>query len=1118
MASPRILTFNFHEPYLCLMAKTGYRFTVGLYESPPLARTWQTKFRPIPKNITLVEEHVWQRDLAAGKYDLVIAQNEMNALSVLKNNPKGTPALMVAHNRRSFLETTIEGNPEEGVDAYANLLEQLQQSFDFVFISESKRRDYRIPGVVIRPGIDIDDYAVREGEGYVGDDERVLRVGNSMRSRDLMFDVDLQEKICEGFDNVIVGEDPGIPRAIPSESFDDLLSKYRSHRCLLHVTKEDWEDGYNLSMLEAMACGMPVVSYGNRTSPLINGKDGLISYDAEELRAGIRNLLQDKDLAKQIGERGQQTLAEKFPISAFVGNWKQAIESAISRGAKSKTVSPSQPDSAADSGAELPRLSVLMEYMASPITTGLYFENAARKKHNVVSVGPRIPEDVFGKWGFETAPPYYPPHQVEMPMQGTYSDALSKVPDGFKPDVLLWIDSGLQSISEDVDLIGVPRICFLIDTHIAPDVRIKIAANFHFTFLAQKAQVEMFKQAGIERVAWLPLACSPELHVCVPSCEREYDVAYVGGLSDEEGGRRSGLLEKVRERFPKSFVGRAWPDEMAKIYAKSKIVVNACVNRDVNMRVFEAMASGALLITDEADGLEDLFKDGKHLVVYHDDSELCELIEEYLRDDEKRTKIAEAGCRYVLKHHTYDIRLEQMLGAVLEESGSLGGASGEGRFHKCGYYKQARPELLCQVPLDAQRVLDCGCGSGEFGSALKARGTKVVVGIEIVERAWEEAKNALDDALLGSIEDIELPFDDGYFDCICFGDVLEHLVDPAAVLRKVSRVLNPDGIIIMSIPNVRYFQVVEMLANGRWKYEDAGILDRTHLRFFTAFEMVELVKAAELELVKITPLSITPTDLAPRNADGSLTLGRLTIHDLSDHEYSDFLVYQYLVIASKPKTASLHEVQELLKKEDFANAYDMASSLQGVDEFDRKSIMGMAAARIGKLDLAEKIYHEALNLKPGSGRVQGELGTVLVAMNRSDEALSFLGQAIEKEPENENYLGALGLAYLNEGKKKKAFDFLKKSLDINFHRSELLPHLIQTAYDIHKLEDAEPIVARFVEFYPGNAEMTYNLAAILNKLGKVEQAREALETLLIIEPEHPKALELMAEIAGKTQE
>src|SRR5690606_24171465 len=102
MAGPRVLTFNFHEPYLCLMARTGYPITVGHYESGDLHRVWQTSFRPIPPNIHIAREAEWRHDLQHNKFDVIVAHNETNAASVFKSSP---PALLVCHNRRSFIRS-----------------------------------------------------------------------------------------------------------------------------------------------------------------------------------------------------------------------------------------------------------------------------------------------------------------------------------------------------------------------------------------------------------------------------------------------------------------------------------------------------------------------------------------------------------------------------------------------------------------------------------------------------------------------------------------------------------------------------------------------------------------------------------------------------------------------------------------------------------------------------------------------------------------------------------------------------------------------------------------------------------------------------------------------------
>ncbi|MFO7976395.1 MAG: glycosyltransferase family 4 protein, partial [Candidatus Hydrogenedentota bacterium] len=330
MAAPRILTFNFHEPYLCLMAQTGLPFLIGQYNEAPLARKWHKHYRPIPPSFTFLEEKTWRRELDQGQFDVVIAQNETNAADICKLVLESrTPLILVCHNRRTFLETTIPETAGNQHETFRRLIDTVREFAEFVFISETKRADYGIPGRVIRPGVDVDNYG-----NYTGEVPAVIRVGNLMRTRDLMFDVDFQEQVCAGISNRVVGENPRIPESKPAKSFEELRAIYQSHRCYLHVTREKYEDGYNLSMLEAMATGMPVVSLANPTSPLTDGKDGFLSYDAEVLRGHINNLLEDLGLAREIGARGRETVAREFPIELFAEQWRETILSAAERGSR----------------------------------------------------------------------------------------------------------------------------------------------------------------------------------------------------------------------------------------------------------------------------------------------------------------------------------------------------------------------------------------------------------------------------------------------------------------------------------------------------------------------------------------------------------------------------------------------------------------------------------------------------------------------------------------------------------------------------------------------------------------------------------------------------------------
>jgi spore maturation protein CgeB/thioredoxin-like negative regulator of GroEL len=1108
MVTPRILTFNFHEPYLCLMAKMGYPIDIGNYNDPPHAREWQTQFRPVPDNLTFVDESQWRADLAAEKYDVVIAQNEMNAIDLL---PCNVPSLLLCHNRRTFLESTME-DQEKGRALYAEALEKLALLYEFVFISESKRADYGLPGRIILPGIDVEDYG-----GYTGEVAEVLRVGNVMRARNLMFDVDFQETVCRDLPNKLLGEDAEIPYAAPSKSFEDLVDHYRTRRCMLHVTCSQYEDGYNLAMLEAMASGMPVVALSNPSSPITDGVDGYIAPDAGTLRNRLEMLLEEPDLASAIGERGRDTVARTFPIAAFIENWREAIEEAASRSTRYVERQAAEKSNTAQSPSGPPRLNILLDYISAPCMTGRYFDIALRKRHEITTTGTRLPEEILEGWGFDPPFPAYAPQQIPTPSDGVRPTLLPMLPESYSPEMYLWIDSGFSLIPEDLEKIPKPRVAYFIDTHINISARLEMATQFDYVFLAQQAQVEKFILEGIKNVAWLPLACSPELHD-VDDQPRTIDVSYVGSLTENTDARRLKLMGRVAEQFPNNAIGMRWPEDMAQVYAKSKIVVNACINHDVNMRVFEALASGALLITDDAEGLEELFVDGQHLVMYHKDDDLFDLVEYFLKHDEERERIAAAGKALVYKRHTYDQRTSQLVRMVLDDMGKLGGMSGESRFHKGGYYMAPRPEVAAHVPKFSQRVLDCGCGAGEFGRSLKERGVQEVVGIEIVERACEIAKENLDQALHGSIENMDLPFEDRYFDCVVFADVLEHLVEPVDALRKVSRCLTEDGLIVISIPNIRFWQQVQMHAEGRWKYEDAGIMDRTHLRFFCKSDLERLIEDAGLELVKLEPLSTWPAEGLPRNEQGCLQLGNVTIGPLDDEEYKEFLVYQYMVVAGRPGVDRLNPARRAQAEGQHQLAYTLANEAGKTDENERTRLMAKSLAMMGKLDTAEALYRNVLRATPDDKATQGDLGMVLIAQQQIGDARPFIEAAHASDPKNARYTGGLGLIALTEGDTHQALDRFIESLQIENDNEDLLRHAIALAREMDRLPDIDDLLRSFCEFRPGHVEMNIEFAERLINSGDNTKASERLEMVLMLESENQRATELLTTARSNAHE
>lgn len=208
------------------------------------------------------------------------------------------------------------------------------------------------------------------------------------------------------------------------------------------------------------------------------------------------------------------------------------------------------------------------------------------------------------------------------------------------------------------------------------------------------------------------------------------------------------------------------------------------------------------------------------------------------------------------------------------------------------YFAAARKDIEPLLAPRAASALELGCGAGATLEWLKRSGrVERTVGIEIHPPAAELARGRVNEIHCLDFEKTGLPLGTERFELILCLDVLEHLVDPwGAIDRLVNRHLASRGIIIASIPNVRHYSVVLPLAfRGRWDYQDHGLLDRTHLRFFTRSSARALVEHPRLEFVRC---------LCPGFESGTRKglFNRLTLGI-----FEDLLAYHYLVSATTSK-------------------------------------------------------------------------------------------------------------------------------------------------------------------------------------------------------------------------
>jgi len=210
-----------------------------------------------------------------------------------------------------------------------------------------------------------------------------------------------------------------------------------------------------------------------------------------------------------------------------------------------------------------------------------------------------------------------------------------------------------------------------------------------------------------------------------------------------------------------------------------------------------------------------------------------------------------------------------------------------------------------------KRVLDVGCATGAIGKVLTDRGC-VVVGVEPEGAAAEVAKQFLAEVLVGTLDELDLPgrFSNEPFDIVIVADVLEHLVDPLGALTTLFSVLAPGGSVVASIPNVAHGAVRLALLQGRFDYTDVGLLDRTHVHFFTKETVEQLFDDAGLSIVEMrrTTAEIFATEipLIPEEIDQ-----RVVQSILDDPEAT---TYQFVVKAI-PTVAGAESRSRMLELE-----------------------------------------------------------------------------------------------------------------------------------------------------------------------------------------------------------
>lgn len=259
-----------------------------------------------------------------------------------------------------------------------------------------------------------------------------------------------------------------------------------------------------------------------------------------------------------------------------------------------------------------------------------------------------------------------------LPFDSQLEDILHLCPE--RPSWIFHFESGLPLLPQGLERSDIPTVCFHADTYAFTHKRIRWSYLFDHVAVFHPSYDKLFESAGHPSAFLLPFAVRRDFFDG-PELQRDFELGWVGQTSGHIYSRRAKWLPRFAAEFRTNDFSRQYSlEEVADVYRRSRIVVNIGRDdypQDANLRVFEVLASGSLLITSLPSELTDLgFQEGTHFIGYHHEDEVIPLVHRFLGDEPNRARIAKAARSKVLAEHTYDHRAVQLLAYLGQARGN----------------------------------------------------------------------------------------------------------------------------------------------------------------------------------------------------------------------------------------------------------------------------------------------------------------------------------------------------------------------------------------------------------------------------------------------------------------
>ena len=421
---------------------------------------------------------------------------------------------------------------------------------------------------------------------------------------------------------------------------------------------------------------------------------------------------------------------------------------------------------------------------ASPCTWVAHYVAAFRAECETLVAGPPPDAEALKRWDREAAAALALPPDIPLSFEED-CDLEGLFPSGWTPDLVVGI-AGVDGrpLHPGVARLRCPTALITVDTwQCIYDYR--QALHYDFVFAAQKQFAPLLHESGSLRVSWLPLACDPECHhPC--SAEPVCDITFAGMAASPVHAPRRRLLEALSRRFSVEARERLFGEALCAFCAQGRLLFNHCAVRELNMRVFEAMAMGRPLLTNreaELNGLLELFEDGRHLLVYQGEEDLFRTAERYLGDETARNAVAEAGRREVLEYHTYRHRVRQLIEVVRAHAGRQ-------EEREKAY---TGPEAHAYLPTVPGNVVDYGLGLKASKVALRHLGVTELIGVATTPLDTERRRGSYDRIVPFAATRM------GDADTVVIASLETLPVPPEEALRRAHQLLRPGGTLVLRL-------------------------------------------------------------------------------------------------------------------------------------------------------------------------------------------------------------------------------------------------------------------------------------------------------------------------------